>query len=274
MFLNSKLNIVNLFTICYLVSSIFYLPFATFSWQLLAFAVFNFFWFGLASSMYYHRCLTHRSFKLAYPVEIFFLIGGLIGLGGDPIKWAAIHRFHHQKSDHDDDTHSPKHGFFWSYYGWVLHHDLPLIEELKHKNSKDLLEKKHLYLAQSIVAESLPHAIYVGVTALFFGLDMAIIGIILPCILSYHAHWMLIASLCHIPRFGYRRFNMPDNSRNLPWLSFLSFGESLHNNHHKYPNYVNLKSAPMEFDISASFVSFLEKLGLASQVKRTNYDKK
>jgi hypothetical protein len=42
-----------------------------------------------------------------------------------------------------------------------------------------------------------------------------------------------INSICHF--FGRRRFASRDESRNVWWLSLLSFGESWHNNHHAFP---------------------------------------
>ena len=42
-----------------------------------------------------------------------------------------------------------------------------------------------------------------------------------------------INSLCHF--FGSRRFPTEDESRNLLWLTPLSFGEAWHNNHHAFP---------------------------------------
>ncbi|MBT4791238.1 MAG: acyl-CoA desaturase [Halobacteriovoraceae bacterium] len=273
MFRNSKLNYLSVFTIGYLLLSLLSLPFIEHTLLLWLFALFHFCWFGLASSMYYHRYLTHRTFKLNIFVEYFFLLGGLIGLGGDPVKWAAIHRFHHQNSDHDNDSHSPKHGFLWAYYGWVLHHDNALIAKLKKSHAKDLLKIPHLKICSNVAVESIPHAIYIVVVAYFLGIEFAIVGVIFSCLMSYNFHWMLIASLCHIPFFGYRRFDLPDQSRNVKWLSFLSFGEAMHNNHHRYPNHINLSSSLLEFDFVNRFVGFLEIFGLASDVKRVKYEK-
>ena len=42
-----------------------------------------------------------------------------------------------------------------------------------------------------------------------------------------------INSICHF--WGRRRFASRDESRNVWWLSWLSFGESWHNNHHAFP---------------------------------------
>ena len=73
----------------------------------LALCAFGYCWMGAASSFYYHRYLTHRGFGLALPVQAFFLAGGLIGLSGDPVRWVACHRYHHQRPDRPDDLHAP-----------------------------------------------------------------------------------------------------------------------------------------------------------------------
>lgn len=72
------------------------------------------------TSLYYHRVLSHRAVKLVPALELFFLLGGLIGLSGDPVQWSSVHRFHHQNSDSDEDPHSPKRGFWHSLFGWYL----------------------------------------------------------------------------------------------------------------------------------------------------------
>ena len=43
-----------------------------------------------------------------------------------------------------------------------------------------------------------------------------------------------INSICHF--WGRRRFAASDESRNVWWLSWISFGESWHNNHHAFPS--------------------------------------
>ena len=68
-----------------------------------------------------------------------------------------------------------------------------------------------------------------------------------------------INSLCHF--FGRRRFETGDESRNLLWLSPLSFGESWHNNHHAFPTSFRHGMKPWELDISAGVIWLLEKAG-------------
>ena len=51
--------------------------------------------------------------------------------------------------------------------------------------------------------------------------------------LLHHVTWS-INSICHY--WGRRRFVVRDESRNVWWLAWLSFGESWHNNHHAFPS--------------------------------------
>ncbi|HZZ77376.1 MAG TPA: fatty acid desaturase, partial [Gemmataceae bacterium] len=56
----------------------------------------------------FHRCLTHGSFS-TYPWvrRALAFVGGLAG-EGSAIMWVAVHRKHHEFSDHEGDPHSPR----------------------------------------------------------------------------------------------------------------------------------------------------------------------
>ena len=45
----------------------------------------------------------------------------------------------------------------------------------------------------------------------------------------------IINSFSHNLKLGYRSYNTKDTSVNIPWLSYLSWGQMLHNNHHGDP---------------------------------------
>lgn len=80
---------------------------------------------GLAINIAYHRCLSHRSFKLRKPLERIFVTLGLPA--GTPIQWAGSHRFHHQYADEERDPHSPvRDGFWHAHVGWYKHPLVPL----------------------------------------------------------------------------------------------------------------------------------------------------
>src|ERR687897_1249766 len=68
-----------------------------------------------------------------------------------------------------------------------------------------------------------------------------------------------INSLCHF--FGRRAYETNDESRNLLWLSVLSFGESWHNNHHAFPTSARHGMKFWELDMTAGVIWLMEKTG-------------
>ena len=75
-----------------------------------------------------------------------------------------------------------------------------------------------------------------------------------------------INSICHF--WGRRSFKVTDESRNVGFLSLISFGESWHNNHHAFPSsaFHGMSRREVALDPGAWVVTILEKLGLAWKV--------
>lgn len=274
MYRKSPINIINSFFLTLFFLGPVFALFVEFTWINFILFVINFIWFGLSSSLLYHRSLTHGSVKLSPMLELLFLYGGVISLSGSPINWAANHRFHHSNSDTDRDPHSPLHGRWWAYVSWAAHIDTKKRSELKRELCKDLLKNRlYSYFDQPYMS-IFPMIIYIILLYLFLGIGAVVWGFLIAGFLSHNFHWMLIASFCHHSGFGYRRFDTNDESRNIPWLSFLTFGESLHNNHHYYPTAINLSSKIGELDITYYCALFFEKIGLAKDLVKVNYSKK
>jgi stearoyl-CoA desaturase (Delta-9 desaturase) len=82
--------------------------------------------------------------------------------------------------------------------------------------------------------------------------------------LVLHHSTYSINSLCHF--FGRKNFSTGDESRNLFWLSFFTFGEAWHNNHHAFPTSARHGLKSWQFDPSAWVIWGLEKCGLAWDV--------
>ena len=51
------------------------------------------------------------------------MLVALCCLQDTPGRWVAIHRYHHNHSDEQDDPHSPLVTFFWSHVGWLVIHN-------------------------------------------------------------------------------------------------------------------------------------------------------
>ena len=197
MFKNCQLNPQTTGVMIYLISGVLISFFCSWTIPIFLFAAFNFIWFGLASSLYYHRTLSHRAIEMTLPTEIFFLLGGLFGLGGDPIRWVAIHRYHHRNSDRPNDAHSPNTGLWYSYYGWVIRMDEKLVKPLRDHFCEDLNNRPLLRICRGPIMEGAPHLLFASFICWKWGLDAVVLAIILPVVLTISFHWCLIASLCH-----------------------------------------------------------------------------
>ena len=71
-----------------------------FTWQALGVAVvLHWATASLGICLGYHRYISHRSLKLAWPAKAICMFCGVISGEGTPLMWAAVHRVHHARSD-------------------------------------------------------------------------------------------------------------------------------------------------------------------------------
>lgn len=225
----------------------------------------SFLWFGFASSFYYHRYLTHRGFELAKPLQWLFLAGGLVGLSGDPVRWVCTHRYHHQHPDGHADLHSPNDGWLYAHMGWLAKLDLDWVDSIR-PLAADLRRIWWLRIWENPVIAVVPHFIMAGALYAYGGLGLVAWGLYVPLVGSFHFGWMSIASFCHLPQFGSRASETPDQSRNIAWLGPFTFGESFHNHHHAYPRRAKHGLHWWEIDASKYLLWAMERTGLAWNV--------
>lgn len=77
--------------------------------------------YGVGVTVGLHRYFTHRSFKAKRGVIIVLIILALMALEGKITEWVPNHVYHHAKSDKKgEDLHSPKDGFWFSHFLWLL----------------------------------------------------------------------------------------------------------------------------------------------------------
>lgn len=75
-----------------------------------------------------------------------------------------------------------------------------------------------------------------------------------------------VNSLLH--KWGTRRFNTADNSRNGPWwIGLITLGDGYHNNHHRQPSAARHGFYPGETDLTYQFIRLLAFVGLVWDVK-------
>ncbi len=214
-------------------------------------------------SLGYHRLHTHRSYKIARPLEYFFAVCGALTLEGGPIFWVATHRIHHQNSDLPGDPHSPRDGAWWSHVGWIL------VGESKHNNTR-LMAKyapdlaKHRFYVWLNEWHWVPNVLLGGLLFAIGGLPMLLWGGFARIVFGLHATW-LINSATHM--WGARRFETRDDSRNSFLIALESNGEGWHNNHHAFPTSPRHGRAWWEFDISWIPLKMLRALGIVTKVQ-------
>jgi stearoyl-CoA desaturase (delta-9 desaturase) len=68
----------------------------------------------------------------------------------------------------------------------------------------------------------------------------------------------LINSVCHLRKLGYRANDTPDDSTNIRWLSWLTWGQSLHNNHHADPRCKTFAHNAGDVDPGSALIAIIE----------------
>jgi stearoyl-CoA desaturase (delta-9 desaturase) len=215
-------------------------------------------WIGV--SMGYHRLLTHASFKVKPWLERTLATIGALAIQGGPIAWVATHIQHHAASDRDGDPHSPRRGFWWAHFGWMLRGG----QRLNAFRAVERLRQSRYYrfLDAGQIALQFPLA---GLLWLLGGWTFVLYGIFVRSVLVWHATFC-VNSVCHV--WGSRRYRTDDDSRNNHLIAWLTGGEGHHNDHHGEPRSARYGRRPWDFDPIWLLILGLEKLGLATDVVR------
>ena len=224
---------------------------------------------GLGICVCFHRLLTHRSFKTPKIVEYVLTILGTMNWQGSPIKWVGVHRLHHQHSDEEEDPHSPKHGFNWSHVLWCV------IKAPKGSRRRDAAKDLQRDPVMRIIDRwhfvpliLLAFAVYFLGEFLFqAGWSWVVWGVCVRTVFTYHATWF-VNSAGHT--WGYRNFDTGDDSKNIWWVSLLSFGEGWHNNHHASQRSARHGMRWWEFDMTYLTIRLMKLMGLARDIIEPN----
>src|SRR6478735_1005514 len=234
---------------------------------------------GVGITVGFHRLFTHRSFQTYRPVRWAFAVLGQMGVESDVITWVADHRMHHQYSDRDGDPHSPHgfgpgisgalHGLWHAHVGWLFK---AAGRADKQRYAKDLVEDRalriiaRLFLPIVLLSLLIPALVSWALIGGWYGFVAGLVWGGAVRILLLHHVTFSINSICHF--LGRRRFESGDESRNVWWLSWISFGESWHNNHHAFPTSAFHGLRRLELDPGGWLILALERTRLAWKVTR------
>jgi stearoyl-CoA desaturase (delta-9 desaturase) len=228
-----------------------------------------------------HRLLVHRSFCCGPVLRAFFCAIATMAVQGSVLKWVSNHRRHHLHSDKPGDVHSP-------YYDGVGDPHVSFRKGMSHALGGWVWDKATTdaeHYAKDILAD--PIAMFFTRTRWFW---YAMSAVIIPGAIGYAyggVHTMigcvlfsglfrsyvmtmstsLVNSVCHSDgRYGYRRHETPDGTTNEMVTTILTFGEGLHNNHHRFPRDAYISHAWYEIDINGLIIVGLGKLGLVHDI--------
>ncbi|HYC90519.1 MAG TPA: hypothetical protein VEO54_14985 [Thermoanaerobaculia bacterium] len=228
-------------------------------WRVLL-ATFLVMWLGgLGVTIGYHRAIAHGALRL-HPVPKHLLIFlAMFSGSGAPPSWTANHRQHHSRVETPEDISSPWiGGFWWAHLRWLWQSgQVPL-----DRWCPDLDKPEYRFWTRMqipVVALSMFGGLLFGVEAFFwFGPIRLLYAMHAQCFINSSAH------------MRHDRKDGEDSSQNLIWLGVFQFfqGESWHGNHHAKPGAARFGWRPWQLDFGWYTIVLLERLGLATQVRR------
>lgn len=242
-----------------------------FSWRALGVGVLVFWIAGsLGVGAGYHRLLCHRGFKAPKAVEYFLTLCGALAFHGGPIGWVTDHRRHHAYTERDGDPHSPRQGLWWAHMGWIVQGVSNNREvDSAARYAPDLAKDRfHVWISRW---NFIPQFLLAPVLYWAGGWQFILWGIFARVVFSWHAAFFL-NSVAH--RWGSRRFETHDDSRNNWWLALMACGEGWHNNHHAHPASARHGLAWYEVDVTWYGIWTMKKLGLIRDVRVAELPKK
>lgn len=217
---------------------------------------------GLGVTVAYHRALAHTALRLNPVVRHILIFFAMFNGSGSPDSWTANHRQHHSRVETSEDISSPWiGGFWWAHLRWLWQAgNVPL-----QRWCPDLDKPQYRFWNRAQIA-MLALSLFFGAAfgwAAFFWLGP------MRLVMSLHAQ-CFINSIAHMRA---ERKPGEDSSQNIAWLAPLHFfqGENWHGNHHAKPSSAQFGWKFWQIDFGWYVIVALEKIGLASNVKRPSF---
>jgi len=213
----------------------------------------------------YHRLFTHRAYRAAKGVRLFYLLFGSASGQGPVLKWASDHRAHHAHTDEDQDPYNIKKGFWWAHIGWLLYRNPPP----DFRNVKDLVEDPLVRFQERWY---IPLAVLIG-----FVLPMCLAaawgdaagGLLLAGFLRLAIQYQATFAINSVTHFvGRRPYLKETSARDSAVAALLTLGEGYHNYHHCFPGDYRNGVRYWQFDPTKWWIWALSKIGLAWDLRR------
>jgi stearoyl-CoA desaturase (delta-9 desaturase) len=200
----------------------------------------------IATSIYLHRSLAHRSLAVHPIADVVFRALLWLTTGQRRQEWVAVHRKHHTFTDREGDPHSPQLLGFWrvqllNVYYYVREARKPeTIRTFAPDIPEDVLDRLVFRrgwtgLALGTVLLGLALGPWLGLLAA--ALHALLYVFVVAPLINGLGHWR-------------GRKNFDNTAYNWRVLAWMTGGESLHNNHHAHPRAPKFSVRAREFDPS------------------------
>ena len=185
---------------------------------------------GIGLELGHHRYWAHNQFKVNKITEWIISYLGCLSVQGSPLFWRSHHMMHHRYTDRDGDPHSPMLGFYHAYIGWSINKENVNKINFKYAGKKMLADKFQLALQKN------NYYILYGSFLLIYTMSSSFFWLsFIPAVFLAFNQGPLVNWFCH-------RQGNEIKTRNVNWLSFITWGLSLHDNHHIDPKSINFAS--------------------------------
>jgi stearoyl-CoA desaturase (Delta-9 desaturase) len=212
----------------------------------------------IATSIYLHRALAHRSLKVHPFADVAFRIVLWLTTGLCRQQWVAVHRKHHTFTDREGDPHSPRLLGFWR---------VQLFNVAYYKREASNAETLETF-APDLRPDRLDRALFShGLLGLAVGLAAlcSLIGLwpgLAAGCLHAGLYVFVIAPLINALGHWRGARNYDNTASDWRVLAWITGGESLHNNHHAHPRSAKFSVRRSEFDASWPIIRSLAATGL------------
>jgi stearoyl-CoA desaturase (delta-9 desaturase) len=217
----------------------------------------------------YHRLYSHRTYKAAWPLRIFYLISGTAAIQGSALQWAAQHRDHHTFCDGAKDPYNINQGFWHAHIGWVIRQTQPDYSRVRDLSTDWMNRFQHEWFGPMSIITGFLIPAAVGYAWGEFWSTLLVAGA-LRLVIQWHMTFC-VNSVAHW--WGSQKYSLNHTARGSWWLSFLVWGEMDHNFHHTFPNDFRTGTRWYDFDPGKWFIWVCSKIGLAEELRSTDPEK-
>ena len=219
------------------------------------------------TTIYLHRCATHKALILHPAVEWMFKMSLWLTTGQCTKEWVAVHRKHHAFTDEEGDPHSPKILGFWNVQLGNVYYYIREIKktDVVERYARDIKDGwwDTTFFNHGLLGLGIGTGLLVAIVGPLIGFGWALLAAGVHAVMYVFVLSSSINGLCHT--HGYRNFD--NTATNIRVLALVTGGEGLHNNHHGYPRSPKFSFRASEIDPAWPLIRLLIALKLAKPYK-------